>query len=91
MVPDTPKAAKLATLFQLLISSQPLLPPQSGPVTQRLLAPSSLCDCRASHDSRYSWNRPLGGYWVIESYKQVLGNCQSGADVIIDDNDRLCF
>ena len=28
---------------------------------------------------------------VIETYKQVLGNYQSGADVIIDDNDRLCF
>ena len=28
---------------------------------------------------------------VIESYKQVLGNYQSGADVIIDDNDRLRF
>jgi hypothetical protein len=27
----------------------------------------------------------------IESYEQVLGNYQSGADVIIDDNDRLCF
>lgn len=27
----------------------------------------------------------------IESYEQVLGDYQSVADQIIDDNDRLCF